>query len=165
MAWRSTTRWTVDVGGHAKDWGATAQALGYAVNNSPAVGSVAWSNAGYYGHVAWVSAVSGNQVTIEEYNYNGNGRFNSRTVASSNFTGFIHISDPEPEVDFSPVKGQEMKSGNVQTIPDGDYIIVSSLNQLYYLDISGTDVQAKQAENVQFGVLFQTSLLHVMCGI
>lgn len=79
--------------GNAIDWGATAQTLGYAVDNSPAVGSVAWSNAGKYGHVAWVSAVNGSQITVEEYNYNNNGRFNSRSVASSKFTGFIHIKD------------------------------------------------------------------------
>ena len=65
--WMGGQRW-----GNAKDWGTTARNLGYTVDSSPAVGSVAWSNAGYYGHVAWVSGVSGNNITIEEYNYNYN---------------------------------------------------------------------------------------------
>ena len=91
--------------GHAKDWGVTAQALGYVVDNSPAVGAVAWSNAGYYGHVAWVSAVNGGNVTIEEYNYSYSnpGRFGTRTVSISAFTGYIHIQDivlPPPTFSF-----------------------------------------------------------------
>ena len=80
---------------HAKYWGTAFQSMGFTVNSTPAVGSIAWSNAGYYGHVAWVSAVDGGNVTIEEYNYSYSnpGRFGTRTVAASNFTGYIHIKD------------------------------------------------------------------------
>ena len=87
--------------GNANTWGTNAQAIGFAVNNTPAVGSVAWSNAGTAGHVAWVASVNlGGTVTIEEYNEYNNGTYSTRTVAASSFTGYIHISDmstgPEP---------------------------------------------------------------------
>jgi len=79
---------------HAKYWETAFQSMGFAVNSSPAVGSIAWSNAGDYGHVAWVSAVNGGNVTIEEYNYSlsNPGRFGTRTVVASSFTGFIHVN-------------------------------------------------------------------------
>ena len=84
---------------HAKYWGTAFQSMGFAVNSSPAVGSIAWSNAGDYGHVAWVSAVNGGNVTIEEYNYSlsNPGRFGTRTVVASSFTGFIHVKDIGPK--------------------------------------------------------------------
>lgn len=79
--------------GHAKTWGTVAQGLGIPVNSTPAVGAVAWWNSGTYGHVAWVSSVNGNSVTIEEYNYQYAGSFGSRVIDSWNPTGFIHIKD------------------------------------------------------------------------
>ena len=86
--------------GHAKTWGTVAQGLGVAVNNNPAVGSIAWWNTGTYGHVAWVSAVNGSSVTIEEYNYASAGNWGTRTISSSSPTGYIHIKDipivPQP---------------------------------------------------------------------
>lgn len=97
--WYGGVRW-----GNAKNWGDAARSLGIAVDNTPAVGSVAWSANGQYGHVAYVTAVNGNNVTIEEYNYNYNGNYNSRTVAKSSFSGYIHIKDTTPSVSvsFSP---------------------------------------------------------------
>ena len=92
--WLGGQRW-----GHAKNWGVTAKALGYTVNNTPAVGAIAWWDSGDYGHVAWVSAVNGNDVTIEEYNYmckDNNwtaGLYHTRVISSGNPTGFIHIKD------------------------------------------------------------------------
>ena len=78
---------------NANNWGPDAIRRGYAVNNSPAVGSVAWSNAGTYGHVAYVVAVGGGNVTIEEYNHYYNGTYDKRTVPASTFTGYIHFKD------------------------------------------------------------------------
>jgi surface antigen len=83
---------------NANNWGPRAAKLGYPVNSTPAVGSVAWSNAGLFGHVAYVVAVSGGGVTIEEYNHFGNGTYDKRTVPAATFTGYIHFKDPAPEV-------------------------------------------------------------------
>ena len=79
--------------GNAVTWGSVAQGLGITVDNSPAVGAVAWWDSGTYGHVAWVESVDGDNVTIEEYNYAYTGNFNTRTITSSNPTGYIHIAD------------------------------------------------------------------------
>ncbi len=78
---------------NANNWGPDAARRGYIVNGSPAVGSVAWSNAGTFGHVAYVVGVGGGNVTIEEYNHYYNGTYDKRTVAASAFTGYIHFKD------------------------------------------------------------------------
>ena len=69
-----------------------ALSRGYAVNSSPAVGAVAWETKPPYGHVAWVSSVSGSSVTVEEYNEHGNGTYDVRTVPISAFQ-YIHFKD------------------------------------------------------------------------
>lgn len=83
--------------GNARDWGYNARSLGYQVNNTPAVGAVAWSKpftggAYDYGHVAWVAAISGNNILLEEYNYAG-ARYHTRTVNKNDISGFIHFKD------------------------------------------------------------------------
>jgi surface antigen len=83
---------------NANMWGPDAQRRGYLVNHTPAVGSVAWSNAGTWGHVAYVVAVNGSSITIEEYNEHGNGTYDGRTVAASAFAGYIHFRDPSAAV-------------------------------------------------------------------
>lgn len=88
---------------NANNWGPDAIRRGYTVNTSPAVGSVAWSNAGTFGHVAYVVAVSGPNVTIEEYNHYGNGTYDKRTVVASAFTGYIHFKDTPAEPPSAPV--------------------------------------------------------------
>jgi|GEM_PF-6897141 len=81
--------------GNAKYWGTAFRSMGFAVNSTPAVGAIAWYNGGSNGHVAWVSAVNGSNVTVEEYNWNtsNRGTYGTRTVAASTFTGFIHVKD------------------------------------------------------------------------
>lgn len=80
--------------GHAKTWGTVAKARGIKVDSTPAVGAVAWSSRGNYGHVAWVAEVKpGGQIVVEEYNVNWDGKYGKRTVAASSFTGFIHVKD------------------------------------------------------------------------
>lgn len=72
--------------GNANAWYYNAQASGYAVGSTPAPGAIAWTGAGYYGHVAYVESVSGGMVTVSEMNYNGNwDRVTSRTVPASSF--------------------------------------------------------------------------------
>ena len=89
--------------GHAKDWAAAARSLGISVDGNPAVGSVAWKTGGDYGHVAWVSAVNGDSVTIEEYNNFAEARvwgaFSSHSVAKNSFQ-YIHIKDLETSFTF-----------------------------------------------------------------
>jgi surface antigen len=85
--------------GNANTWGTSARAKGVLVDNTPAVGSVAWSTAGKYGHVSWVAEVlEGGKVVVEEYNWGVNtlgekGRYRQRTALASSFTGFIHVKD------------------------------------------------------------------------
>lgn len=76
--------------GNANTWDEAAKATGVTINNKPAVGAVAQSNAGGFGHVAWVSAVDGGSVTVEEYNYETVEAYGTRTVAKGEFN-YIHV--------------------------------------------------------------------------
>lgn len=93
--------------GNAEAWGGRARSEGYTVDNHPSRGSVAWSAASSenwgYGHVAWVAAVNGDMVTVEEYNYGKRNAYNSRTVHKSAFTGYIHFKDLTHGAVASPV--------------------------------------------------------------
>ena len=72
--------------GNASSWYYNAQASGFRVGSSPIPGAIAWTPAGYYGHVAYVEQVSGGQVLISEMNYAGNwNRVTSRWVSASSF--------------------------------------------------------------------------------
>ncbi len=72
--------------GDARSWLYNAQASGYMTGSAPVPGAIAWTSAGYYGHVAIVESVSGGMVTVSEMNYNGNwNRVTSRTVPASSF--------------------------------------------------------------------------------
>ena len=79
--------------GNANEWGYRARREGYRVDNTPTIGSIAWSTAGTYGHVAWVSNVMGDQIEIEEYNYGIRESYNKRVVKANSMTGFIHFKD------------------------------------------------------------------------
>ena len=79
--------------GNANEWGHRARREGYRVDSKPEIGSIAWSTEGYYGHVAWVSNVSGDTIEIEEYNYGVREKYNRRSVKASSMTGFIHFKD------------------------------------------------------------------------
>jgi surface antigen len=100
---------------NAIGWGSDARARGYTVDSNPAPGSVAWSNAGRWGHVAYVENVSSAGIYIEEYNHDGTGHYDARTVPASTFTGYIHFSDvsepiPTPGAGPSP-RGNTPESG------------------------------------------------------
>jgi surface antigen len=81
--------------GDAGHWDDNARDLGYLVDDVPAVGAVAQTDAGRIGHVAWVSAVGDGTVTIEEYNYYTPGGYDVRTVPTSTFR-YVHIDDLAP---------------------------------------------------------------------
>ncbi len=105
--------------------GPRAAAAGFAVNETPAVGSVAWSNAGTYGHVAYVVAVNGSNVTIEEYNHHYTGHYNKREVSAASFTGYIHFADTPAQPDPTPVHGARRarnvdRAGNAE--PPGQHV-------------------------------------------
>ncbi|MBP2622544.1 SH3 domain-containing protein [Streptococcus oricebi] len=87
--------------GNAHTWGRIAAGGGYQVDKNPAVGSVAWFDsfvgyAGSMGHVAWVAEVRGDEVELEEYNYNagqGPHLYHRRRVPKTLVSGFIHFRD------------------------------------------------------------------------
>lgn len=90
---------------NANRWGPLAERQGFVVNSNPAIGSVAWSNTGVWGHVAYVVAVKGGNVTVEEYNYLNRGTYDKRVASASSFTGFIHFKDlPTPTPVSSPTQ-------------------------------------------------------------
>ncbi|KAJ1950379.1 hypothetical protein EC988_004410 [Linderina pennispora] len=98
VAWRINSRLGINfhnrykgkAWGNAKEWDEAARASGVTVNNTPEVGAVAQTNAGRFGHVAWVAKVSGNNVVVEEYNKGGTERYGTRTVPKSSFN-YIHV--------------------------------------------------------------------------
>lgn len=78
--WVSTQR-SVGQWNNASDWLWQAKRDGWATGSTPVVGAIAWE----YGHVAYVTAVNGDMVTVSEMNYVGWGVQSSRTVHSSTF--------------------------------------------------------------------------------
>ena len=76
--------------GNANTWDEAAKASGVKVNNTPKVGSVAQTNAGKFGHVAIVTKVGKEKVTIEEYNWAHKEKYGKRTVLKSTFK-YIHV--------------------------------------------------------------------------
>ena len=101
--------------GNAGEWGYRARREGYRVDNTPAIGSIAWSTAGGYGHVAWVSNVMGDNIEIEEYNYDYKGNYNKRIVKANKMTGFIHFKDLSSNFKEVPSSSKDSTSNHVVT--------------------------------------------------
>lgn len=80
--------------GNANTWDDNAINDGYEVNHIPAVGAVFQTDAGYWGHVAYVMAVNDQtgQWTISEMNVAGLNMVSKRTFSreSATFYNFIH---------------------------------------------------------------------------
>ncbi|MGN6699438.1 MAG: CHAP domain-containing protein [Thermomicrobiales bacterium] len=80
--WWVAQRRSVPWLGDADEWYANAQAMGFAVGQTPVPGAIlvtgpsAWSSVG---HVAYVEAVSGATFTVSEMNVNGLGQLSTRT--------------------------------------------------------------------------------------
>lgn len=71
--------------GDARNWARSAAARGFPVGTTPRVGAVAvfapdQYGAGRYGHVAYVTAVSGAEMTISEDNFRGDRKPGERTI-------------------------------------------------------------------------------------
>ncbi|MGG6818675.1 UNVERIFIED_CONTAM: SH3 domain-containing protein [Streptococcus canis] len=101
--------------GHAYTWGHIAKKQGYSVNKTPKVGAVAWFDTDayqsnpIYGHVAWVAEVRGDQVIIEEYNYNagqGPEKYHKRQIPKHQVSGYIHFKDLPADANHSQEKQQ-----------------------------------------------------------
>ncbi|KAJ2101864.1 hypothetical protein GGI09_001535 [Coemansia sp. S100] len=75
--------------GNANTWDEAARKTGVPINNTPVPGCIAQTNSGSAGHVAWVAKVSGDSVTVEEYNYKRH-KYDTRTAPKSSFS-YIHI--------------------------------------------------------------------------
>jgi surface antigen len=78
--------------GNANTWDEAARAEGIPVNGTPKVGSVMQSDAGTYGHVAWVAALNADgTVLIEEYNFRHELAYDNTRVVSRSGLEFIHF--------------------------------------------------------------------------
>lgn len=109
VAWKitSNTNFTnVRQLGNGGQWGDELIRRGATFSEVPVPGSVAFWRPGWdgadatYGHVAWVSAVEGDQIRIEEYNYNWSLAYYTRLVSASSPSGYIHFGNfggPSPE--------------------------------------------------------------------
>ena len=78
-----------DIGGYwgdASAWPSSARAAGYSTGTVPAVGAIAVSYESSWGHVAYVTGVNGNSVTVSEMNVQGWGVISTRTTSA----GFWH---------------------------------------------------------------------------
>ncbi len=71
--------------GNARTWLPRARAAGWSTGIVPAVGAVAWTASGYYGHVALVEAIEGAQIQITEMNYLGTYQIDRRWVPATSF--------------------------------------------------------------------------------
>lgn len=70
--------------GNAITWLAGAKSFGYATGSEPKPGAImVTSEGGRTGHVAYVEAVNGDQVTVSEMNYAGFGVISSRTISAN----------------------------------------------------------------------------------
>ncbi len=71
--------------GNARTWLSRARNAGYATGSIPVPGAIAQTNAGYYGHVAFVEAVDGDRVLVSEMNYRGLFVIDQRWAPISSF--------------------------------------------------------------------------------
>lgn len=91
--WYVASKRYVPWGGNAGTWLYNAKALGYKTGKSPRAGSIVVTTENrYYGHVALVEKVSGNEITVSEMNYVGWGKTNRRTLltGSRSIKGYIY---------------------------------------------------------------------------
>ena len=136
--------------GNANNWDDNARRLGYAVDNTPVRGAIAQTDAGSYGHVAWVDAVnSDGTVTIEEYNYAWTGTFNRRTVPASSFV-YIHVKD----LDSAPVSSPEGRPYFLSSLKSsGDAYAKSGMNGGWVWETSPV-VQTAVASDPKNGMFY-----------
>jgi len=74
-------------GGSASQWASAWRSHGWKTSNTPVVGAVAWFNGN---HVAYVKSISGGNVNLEEYNWNGSASYHTRTIPSGDVALFLY---------------------------------------------------------------------------
>ncbi|MEV0611199.1 FG-GAP-like repeat-containing protein [Polymorphospora rubra] len=108
VAWRLNDRLGIDFtnrykGQHfsnANTWDDAARRAGLTVSGTPRAGAVAQTDAGSFGHVAWVARVNSNgTVLIEEYNWATPSGYGTRTVPASSFRYIYFGNPPAPAPD------------------------------------------------------------------
>lgn len=119
--------------------------------HAPRLGAImCWGGSGY-GHVAVVEAINGDKITFSDSSYpyvsNGqekvgwNWRLRDANVNSlsslylGTFQGYIYL--PGVGIENKPEVGSDMPAPFTRTIPDGDYHIVTGLDDSMCLDIDG----------------------------
>ena len=100
-------------------WGPNAREMGITVNNTPAVGAVAWwdkdSIGGGYGHVGWVSEVYGNSAYIEHYNSYLMGEYSWSIVSVYDPpTAYIHFKDIKSTGSYYPAAKMSKVTDNIK---------------------------------------------------
>ena len=78
--------------GNAGQWLANARAQGRPTGRIPAVGAILVTNESWWGHVAYVEAVNGDQVSVVEMNYKGFGITSRRTISNGSpvIKGYVY---------------------------------------------------------------------------
>ena len=99
---KSVAPWAGNHWGNGGQWGGSAAAEGFTVNNTPAVGSIVvvgggqnfggWTAAPGYGHVAYVVGVNGNSITVQQggMGFGNPGGPNTQTVNGASSFTYIH---------------------------------------------------------------------------
>jgi len=79
-------------GGNAGTWLYHARAYGAKTGKTPKEGAIIVTSESWYGHVAIVTKVKGDQVTIKEMNYKGFGVVSTRTISAKSrvIKGYIY---------------------------------------------------------------------------
>ena len=92
LAWRlAQNGYSMPAIGNANNWD-NYFAGKVPVNGTPAVGAIAQTDAGSFGHVAYVESYTDSTVTISEYNHDLLGNGDTRTVPIGTFQ-YIHVHD------------------------------------------------------------------------
>ncbi|MBK7612697.1 MAG: CHAP domain-containing protein [Actinomycetales bacterium] len=133
--------------GNAATWGSWAKDPGhnYPVNDTPAVGAVAWFSDSNWGHVAWVAAVNADGTVLTE-NYNSTYKYGGKTYYTGKYyttvlkrgtdwpAGFIHFRDIEATAASGGIATLATSDGHIQMFT----VAGSTLRQNWYAPADGT---------------------------
>ncbi|MBQ7579763.1 MAG: RICIN domain-containing protein [Clostridia bacterium] len=104
--------------GNAGTWYNSARNAGYSCGTTPAVNSIAVKSSGTYGHVQFVTAVSGSQIYVKEGGYRGTSNgYHEGWTSTSGVIGYIYLA------------------GSTFNIPEGVYVFHCVRNLDRVLDI------------------------------
>lgn len=90
--WYVSQRKYVPWSGNAGTWLYRAKSMGYSTGKTPKSGAIMVSSESWWGHVAIVESVRGNEFTVSEMNYAGFAKKSYRTINASSrlVKGFIY---------------------------------------------------------------------------